>query len=341
MKTLKKLIALVLCTVMMIICIACNSDVSEPEGTSSEQPTEAPTQIPTETPTEKPTEKATKKPKEEGTEPPQKLEDTEGLDLSIKVMSQNLRCFDDPEGTVDQRKTRFETMVKEYSPDIIGLQEIRHSCYMYIRLMGAYGIVGISRNGEGVTSGEWCAIMYRKERFVLMDSGTFWLTSTPDEVSMTEGANCRRICTWAELFDKYTGETVVMTNTHLDHANNAVRVEQTEYLISHLKTYLGARYDDCTLFLTGDFNCTNSSDPYALLVENGFVDSHTIAVEDKATVEGSYHAFENKDREIDFCFIKGEKKVLSYDIITKLYPAKGETEPGFISDHYAVLAVIE
>lgn len=341
MKMSRSIVSLLLCAVFVFFAFACNQGdpTAEPSADATEeQPTSEPTAFPTDKP--EPTDKPTSKPEgEKGTEPPEKLEDTTGLDLSIKVMSQNIRCYEDPEGTVDQRKTRFEAMVKEHQPDIIGTQEVRYNCHLYLRLMKTYGLVGISRNGANETSGEWCAIMYRKERFVLMDSGTFWLTSTPEEVSMTEGANCRRICTWAELFDKYTGETVIMTNTHLDHANNAVRVEQTQYLIDHLKSYLGDRYDDCTVFLTGDFNCTNESDPYALLLENGFVDSHTVAEDDQSTVNGSYHAFENKDREIDFCFFKGDKQVTVYDIINEPYVAAGETEPGFVSDHYAVVAV--
>ena len=108
-------------------------------------------------------------------------------------------------------------------------------------------------------------MIYNKDRFVLMDSDTFWLSSTPDIVSEASGASGVRICTWAELFDKYTGETIIMANTHLDHKSTNVRVAQAQFIRRHLRKRLAERFDECRLYLTGDFTCIVDSSPYDMI----------------------------------------------------------------------------
>lgn len=331
MKKIFKIFAFILISTAAMALLSCNSE--QPEATEGATSTDEVTEA-----TEA-TEKATKKPKE--TEPLTKLENTEGLDLNLKILSQNVRYADDDSGTVAQRTTRLRALIEEHQPDLIGTQEVTFEWYMYLRTLKEYAIVGCSRNGRGESTGEWSAIMYKKDRFVLLDSDTFWLTETPDEVSMTEGAKCRRICTWAELFDRYTGETVIMTNTHLDHSTDAVREIQARYLIEHLKTRLGEKFESCAVYLTGDFNCKNTTTPYDAIIEGGFADSRKAALEDLSTVAGSYHGYENKDREIDFCFFNSDETVLSYEIISKGYAGDDDTEPGYVSDHYGVLATFK
>ena len=76
---------------------------------------------------------------------------------------------------------------------------------------------------------------------------------------------------------------------------------------------------------------------YKAIVEGGFTDARRSGAEDLSVVDGSYHAYTGKDREIDFCFFKGEETALKYEIISKSYISEGETEPGFVSDHYGVI----
>lgn len=285
------------------------------------------------------TEDATKaKPTEKPTDYLSKIEDTTGLDLNVKILSQNLHCANGDGGTVEQRKSRFAALVAEYQPDIIGTQEATHDWMTYLKTLDGYRAVGVSRDGRWETSGEWSAILYKFERFVMLDSGTFWLTDTPDEVGAVEGSLCRRICTWAEFFDRYTGENIIMANTHLDHSNNDVRERQAECLTEHLGELIGDRID-LTIYLTGDFNFTNESSAYAKVVDAGFADSRVIVTEDVAPMKGTFHSYRDGETnsEIDFCFVMNAGEALEYDIITKKYASEGESEVGFVSDHYGVL----
>jgi len=86
-------------------------------------------------------------------------------------------------------------------------------------------MVGCSRDGEGKESGEWNTILYRKERFDLVSSGTFWLTDTPNTISKLEGITYNRICTWAVLKDKVANIEIMLCNTHLDHQSDEARAK--------------------------------------------------------------------------------------------------------------------
>ena len=346
---MKKIISLILLMSLALLAIACNIETEQSSealvsDTFGEELTEENTAKSTTKSTDKNTEKTeneTSRPIKQ-TEPPTMLDSTDGLDLNIKVLSQNVRCADDEgNNSVKERTTRFKALLDEYKPDLVGTQEVTMEWLLYLRSIEGYEVIGSSRDGHRSMSGEWSAIMYNSERFVLMDSDTFWLTDTPDKVSAVKNSGCRRICTWAELFDRYTGETIIMANTHLDHLATDVRVTQANYLLLNLRKRLAERYEECRIYLTGDFNCTPNSTPYFTVTNCNFVDAHTVALEDISTVTGSFHGYGEHNSEIDFCFFKGEETVLSYEIISKKYIGEMDTEPGFVSDHYGVITVFE
>ncbi len=330
MKKSHSLIITFLLAVMMLFAVSCNgkddvlTDASESGAATETQ-----------------TEESTKKPSsEKQTEPPSVVSDTTGLDLNIKVLSQNLCATDRPNGnSVEERTTRFGALIEEYAPDIIGTQEATLEWIRYFSSLDNYETVGVSRNGNRSLSGEWNAILYNKDRFVLMDEGTFWLSSTPNVASTTANACSPRICTWAELFDTYTGRTVIMANTHLDNANENVRNDQANNLIRHLKGVLKTRFTQCQIYLTCDLNATENEMAHDTIYSRAFIDVRDLALEDLSKGKGTYHAFGHIEngKEIDFCFHRGNDTVLSYEIIDKNYASEGETEEGFVSDHYGVL----
>lgn len=273
---------------------------------------------------------------EEGvvTLPESRVADLNGLttkrDTSIKVMSQNLRCADDPNGnSIGQRARRFQKLFDEYQPDLLGTQETTQSWNHHLKKFGGneYGVVGCSRDGREATTGEWNTILYRKDRFELLDSDTTWLSNTPNEATKVEGALCLRICTWALLRDKLTGETILFANTHLDHSNDTVRSAQMDILMD----YLADRIGQYPFYLTGDFNCVADSVPYETVTAR-LQDSHKTAWVDLSTAENTYHAYTVEGHsEIDFIFHNGHTTPVQYEIISKDYG-------GFVSDHYGVIA---
>ena len=257
-------------------------------------------------------------------------------DTSIRVLTQNMRSSDDPNGnSVMMRAPRFRKLFIEYRPDLVGTQETSAFWNRYFETtgryvnrytdLGEYGMVGCSREGREATDGEWNTILYRKDRFELLDSDTTWLSLTPNEASAVEGSLCKRICTWALLKDKITGETIIFANTHLDHGTDEVRSAQMNILMD----YLADRIGQYPFYLTGDFNCRVDSIPYNTATER-LLDSHKTAWTDLSTVSNTYHAYTEEGKsEIDFIFHNNHTTPIRYEIISKSYD-------GYVSDHYGV-----
>jgi Metal-dependent hydrolase len=101
----------------------------------------------------------------------------ENKPVNLEVVSFNIRydnAGDSLNSWTNRRDLAAETMLF-LSPDIIGTQEVLSNQLADIEnLMTGYQSVGVGRE-DGKTKGEYSAIFYKKERFDLIDSGTFWL----------------------------------------------------------------------------------------------------------------------------------------------------------------------
>lgn len=171
------------------------------------------------------------------------------------VMQFNVQTQNGNSAPFAVRADLYRDLVDQLMPDSVGMQEVTTQWIEWLDRMvfnKSYTRVGEARS-EG---GEANPIYYRSDIYDLVDSGTFWLSETPNEVgSKLEDSAYPRICTWVILRDRVTGYEYVHANTHLDHISgtkgNAVRLEQIRILLSFLQT-LGDR----PMVLTGDFNST-------------------------------------------------------------------------------------
>ena len=330
----RRYIALLLLLVLVLGAFACNNTDTDGEGSETPEATDAPT------------EKATKKPKEtEGsTEPPAVLENVEGLDLDIKLLSQNLYSLDAPNGnSIDERASRFETMVAELKPDIIATQEGNKDWLGKLKKIDNYAFSGISSYGERSMGGLWNGILYNEERFVLMDEGNFWINDEVKKPALAAGAMDKRICTWVELFDRYTGGSIVVASAQLDHACDIVRLNELGQLTRALKGNLGKRYNNMPVYLALDLKCEVDGDVYYDMIANrGFDDARLLALEDKSEGKGSNHFFGRAEegREECFWFAREYGEVLSYEVVDGKYKGENDTEAGYVSDHYGILLTI-
>ena len=70
--------------------------------------------------------------------------------------------------------------------DVIGLQEAQFWQVEAMLAPGIYKKSGVNVYGEELSPKTWWAniILYKKDKFELLDSGTFWLTDTPDKKSV-------------------------------------------------------------------------------------------------------------------------------------------------------------
>lgn len=103
----------------------------------------------------------------------------------FSVVTYNIRCDspEDRENTWQERRHWLAAQIRFHAPDIFGVQEaFKHQLDFLQEQLPAYAWLGVGRD-DGCEAGEYAAIFYRKSRFQVEESGTFWLSPTPEIVS--------------------------------------------------------------------------------------------------------------------------------------------------------------
>ena len=258
---------------------------------------------------------------------------------AVTVLTQNIRCASDPGGnSVAERLPRFLELMEEYSPDLLGTQETTHEWNTLLResLGEEYGMIGKSRGGYEIgddTGGkwdEWNTVLYKKSRFRPVESGTFWLSETPDVPSKVETSTLNRIATWAVFEDLRTGEEILYVNTHFEHTSEEARTDEA-YL---LQAYLAEWIEEYPVYLTGDFNTSTDSITYVAMTDL-LGDAMADTAENGSEVDYTYHGYGKTEAYIDFIFYADGTRTPAYARILS------ETYDGYVSDHFGVYAVFE
>ncbi len=253
----------------------------------------------------------------------------------LAIMSQNLRYDTSGLNSLDIRGPRLRVILEKYAPDLIGFQEATPQWMGWLRqnLVG-YESVGVGRD-NGRDKGEFAPVFYRADRFQVKDSGTFWLSPTPDRVSGPAwSAACTRICTWALLEDS-KGGLVLHMNTHTDHVSVEAMCRGGSLILERLRD-IRRRYGDIPAVVTGDFNGEEHSSVYAVMTgeDSPVADSKYLAAE-QINACGSFHNFLRVDVEkhtpIDYIFVTPDRMdVNTYRVVTE------NPGGGYVSDHYAI-----
>jgi endonuclease/exonuclease/phosphatase family metal-dependent hydrolase len=244
-------------------------------------------------------------------------------------MSFNLLCAGKGSRTWRKRVPMVVAIIKEISPDSFGVQEAeKWWTDSFEETLTQYARVGTFRD-DGKTLGESCSIFYLKDKYELVDSGTFWLSETPEKPSIGWDAACNRICTWARLKNKETGEEYVHMNSHFDHLGITARKNSVQLILEKAKTF-----GDLPVVFTADMNVKEGSDNYKQFTESGyFYDTKYIAPDTKDYC--TYHDTKpnsHKDDVIDYVMINDEFDAISYKVVTAGIDGR------FVSDHYPIYA---
>jgi len=248
-----------------------------------------------------------------------------------RIMSFNIRTGAAPDGenAWPKRRDHVAAIIADCEADIIGLQEAHFfQREELLELLPGFTSHGIGRDRSGLD--ELNCILYRSDRFLALEGGTFWLSEQPGVPgSVSWDSSMARICTWLRLYDIGSARAFYVYNTHFDHRGPDARSMSAALLIDQINT---RRYPD-PVVITGDFNAGESSEPIKLLLEH-YADSfrvlHTIAGE-----VGTYNGFKNdrSGQKIDYVFIDGNTVVHDAGIIFDTYG-----EDLCPSDHYPVWA---
>jgi endonuclease/exonuclease/phosphatase family metal-dependent hydrolase len=259
----------------------------------------------------------------------------------LRVGTFNIRTSGAADGFNDwtHRRGLFVQTVRRFDPDLLGLQEVRPDQQKHLETdLADYGTIATYRDAG--PRAEACSLFYRRDRFDLVDSGTFWLSETPDKVgSRGWDAALPRVCTWARLRDRTAGRELLLANTHLDHAGMKARVNAAKLICARL----GALAKETPVVLLGDFNAIETGPVYAALLDaskrNGIelIDTYRAVRPERQADELTYHAFKGDTwgQRIDWIFQSPTLEATDCKI------DRGKSEDGrFPSDHYAVWATL-
>lgn len=262
----------------------------------------------------------------------------------IKVMSFNIRygAANDGENSWKHRDYLVLETIQNYGPDLIGYQEaLKFQVDFLKQNLKGYGFHGIGRD-KGTEEGEYVPVMWKMDRFELVDSGHFWLSETPEiPGSISWDSSLTRMLSWVVLRDKkavgYQKE-LVFANTHFDHRGNQARLESAKLIRQRAEEIM----NDIPIILTGDFNTTEDLAPYAALCKaEGFngkplVDAFRVIHPEVSDNERSFGAWVGRrdGKRIDW--------ILHTDDFVTLNAAINYTQDAgrYPSDHYPVEAIV-
>ena len=260
----------------------------------------------------------------------------------LRVMTFNIR-YDTPSDSGNawpNRKDWVASLVKFHEADVVGVQEaLAHMLGdLDVRLPG-FARVGVGR-ADGRTKGEFSAILYRTDRLALLDSGTFWLSPTPETVgSKGWDAAIERVATWARFRDRATGCSHVHLNTHFDHMGEQARQESARLIRRRLASIAG----DLPIVLTGDLNAVPTSVAYRTLTRDTIAGAVAPLADAFATSRAGHYgptstwtAFRaiEPGRRIDYVLVSAPVTVLTHGILPDSWDGR------FPSDHLPVLASV-
>ncbi|MGH2482136.1 MAG: endonuclease/exonuclease/phosphatase family protein, partial [Ktedonobacteraceae bacterium] len=155
--------------------------------------------------------------------------------MRLRVMTFNVRGASlDREGpnTWERRALLNVAVIRSQAPDLIGFHECETShLHTYQQHLSEYDrLLGSSIVPEEREIRAYNAIFWRSECLALLDSGSFWLSETPEVRSRFWNTAYPRLATWAR-FSCSTGHELLHLNTHLDHISKEARVRGTEVIL--------------------------------------------------------------------------------------------------------------
>ncbi|WP_028296704.1 endonuclease/exonuclease/phosphatase family protein [Olivibacter sitiensis] len=212
-------------------------------------------------------------------------------------------------------------MIRFHEFDVFGTQEgLHHQLEDLKRDLPGYDYTGLGRD-DGKQAGEYSAIFYNTEKFLLEDHGDFWLSQQTDRPNKGWDAVLPRICSWAKLKLKENGKALYFFNVHFDHVGVVARSESAKLILQKVQELAHNQ----TAILTGDFNVDQQSPSYAVLTSTPILkDAFEVAAFKYAT-NGTFNNFNPNSKtesRIDHVFLTPDFKVRYYGVLTDTYRSK-------------------
>ncbi len=258
-------------------------------------------------------------------------------DINVKtqdiIISYNIRYDNkwDKENLWGLRKERLSRLLMDYDPSIFGIQEgLLNQVEWIDSTLKNYNYIGVGRD-DGKGKGEFCAIYFDTTQYEVKENSTFWLSNTPDQVSVGWDAALERICTYGLFKKKMSGKMVWVFNAHV---GKIARKKSSELVLKKIKE---VNTQSLPVVLMGDFNSNPDSDPIKIF-KNNLQDALEISSTKLKGPRGTFNGFDTThplDSRIDYIFVK-DMKVTSYRHIDDRL-----SNNRHISDHLPIMISVQ
>jgi endonuclease/exonuclease/phosphatase family metal-dependent hydrolase len=224
------------------------------------------------------------------------------------------------------RLPEIRERIASYAPDLIGLQETQTDTdiAMIVSLQNyqlhSYHL-GKFHYGDA-------ALLFKKDKFELLDSGQLWLSPTP-YLPMSLGfkpLSMVRYVNWARLKEKQTNFVFMFVNTHFDNAG--VNKEPSATLF---RDSIASLTQQLPIIVTGDFNTKANTERYQRLIgvtettKNAFlINTHSLS-----PISSTLTKLHPNER-IDHIFVGGPCQITANNWLIDTQPLKNGQR---LSDH--------
>ena len=259
----------------------------------------------------------------------------DAIDLNLRIASFNIRYHNPNDGVHawPNRVDRVASTILFNQVDIVGVQEaLKDQIVDLENKLPGYNWVGVGRD-DGKEAGEFAPIFYKEDRFEVLESGTFWLSKTPDVPGSKDwDAAITRIATWVHFQDNHTNVDFFHFNTHFDHRGAVAREKSAELIANRLRRTVGTSPG----LVTGDFNFVETTTGYSVLTQS-LRDAMYHSIDPHHGPTGTFSGFEvgsDLENRIDYIFVTENVEVLQHAILSDNWNG------AYASDHLPVIATV-
>lgn len=250
----------------------------------------------------------------------------------MQVMSFNIRYinpWDTGKRSWEYRRPLVIDTIRKQNADIIGFQEVKPVSYEFLKeQLKEFDSIVTWR--EDCEEPEGNPVFYKEELYTLVDKGSFWLSETPEVMSIDWNSGCYRICSYVILIEKATEKKFVVFNTHLDNASEEARIRGIRVILNKM-----VEFGSLPAILMGDFNAIEDSDTYRSAVTY-LLDTRLQAKETMQSRTFHNWGSETETGCIDYMLIsKTGFEVNSYQVVTDTYDGV------YVSDHFPLSVNLE
>lgn len=268
-----------------------------------------------------------------------------GVDFSKYENKVNVLCYNIYYKDVERRAENIQDLILKNDPDVLLLQEVCVDWIPYLQTFMAdngysyygYGRYGGEMSADNLDSGDqFVPILWKTDKYDMVESGHFWLSSTPTEVksaAWTDGTISKypRCVNWVILKDKQTGGEFLTLNIHTDPESDRVRTLSCSLAVEKLEELRGGR----PAVLGGDWNMGLTDSGYGRVTDS-YLD---VRFQAEDTMHGgSFNAWGDR---ADDNFAYGDHIFMSEDMVAEKFAVVNDYYDGeHISDHCPLLAIL-